>query len=62
MLLLLGLLSAAAESDRIYFYENFCESCDPVQEFAETFERLTGQAASEDSFESWNTIRSAGMV
>ena len=46
--LLLLALPATAESTHkvLYFYENYCESCDPEAEFAEDFLELTGVALS----------------
>ena len=44
----------------LYFYENYCESCSPDEEFAETFRGLTGLSLDECDYSAWNTVRHAG--
>lgn len=62
LLMILLPITAAAETDILYFYENLCESCDPVREFAESFELLTGSPLSSYSFEGQNVFHSAGKT
>ena len=44
----------------LYFYENYCESCDPEAEFAEDFFDLTGIALSQCDLKGYNVARSGG--
>ena len=62
LLLLLISSGALAETEVLYFYENFCESCRPMEEFAEEYERLTGQPLSETHCEGFNVLHSSGRA
>ena len=56
-------VAASAETARhtvLYFYENYCESCSPDEEFAETFRALTGLSLDECDYTAWNTVRQTG--
>jgi cytochrome c biogenesis protein CcdA len=45
-----------------YFYENYCESCNPAADFEAEFKELTGKPISEYKFESFNAAKSAGKA
>ena len=53
VLLLVGLfwpiltVSAEQRPELLYFFENYCASCEPEQEFMEAFYRQTGESATE---------------
>lgn len=54
---------AGAEGRRVlYFYENYCESCRPEEEFAETFYALTGERLADCDFTAYNTVKSDGRA
>lgn len=57
-----ALLHAGAEARRevIYFYENYCESCTPEEDFAEYFLSLTGVSLETCDFRAYNVVRSDG--
>lgn len=44
----------------IYFYENYCESCTPEEDFAENFQMLTGVSIETCDFSAYNVARSSG--
>ena len=60
-LFLLALPAMAEPAHEVlYFYENYCESCDPEAEFAKDFFELTGIALSRCDFKGYNVARSGG--
>ena len=54
--------SAQAESahDILYFYENYCESCSPEEDFQEYFESLTGFSLSDCTYSAYNIAHDSG--
>lgn len=44
----------------LYFYESFCEACEPEAEFADGFRALTGYELSECAFTGYNVVKAAG--
>ena len=65
VLLFLLLFCAFAESEKhevLYFYANYCEQCDPVGDFEEQFELLTGLPMEKCAFSAYNTVRAAGKT
>ena len=53
---------AHAESHEVtYFYRNYCESCSPEEDFAETFYQLTGTKLEDCEFTAYNVVKSAGQ-
>lgn len=45
----------------LYFYENYCESCSPEEDFKEYFRSLTGISIDECEYLAYNTVRSSGQ-
>lgn len=45
----------------IYFYENYCESCAPEEDFIEYFRSLTGVSLAECDYRAFNIARSSGQ-
>lgn len=46
----------------IYFYENYCESCSPEEDFREYFRALTGVSLDECDYLAYNIARSSGQT
>ena len=58
-------LPAAARAEKPvleYYYENYCESCHPDEEFAEQFRTLTLDDAARWDYRSFNVVTSAGRA
>jgi hypothetical protein len=56
---------ANAESLRhqvLYFYQNYCESCTPEEDFGVRFQGLTGLSLSECDFRGYNVVRAEGKA
>lgn len=69
LLLVAALLSpfwAFAESDERpiveYFYENYCDSCDPAADFVEEYRALTGESMAQYQYFSHNAVKEAGKA
>lgn len=45
----------------LYFYENYCESCSPEEDFIEYFRTLTGVSLAECDYRAYNIARSDGQ-
>ena len=60
LLLVPAALAENARHTVLYFYENYCESCTPEDDFAETFRSLTGLSLDECDFSAWNVVHQAG--
>lgn len=52
----------AARREVIYFYENYCESCSPAEDFREYFRSLTGVSLEECNYAAHNIARSDGQA
>lgn len=52
----------AARREVIYFYENYCESCSPAEDFREHFRSLTGVSLEECDYTAHNIARSDGQT
>ena len=64
-LLCLACTAGASAEDRhtvLYFYENYCESCSPEEDFAETFRDLTGLSLEDCDFSAYNVVRESGRA
>lgn len=61
VLLCLLPISTLAEHTVEYYYRNYCESCDPEEEFAAAFESLTGIRLSDCDFHGYNTVTTLGQ-
>ena len=60
-LLLLAVPRADADGHEVlYFYRNFCESCAPEEEFAQSFQALTGYSLEDCDFTGYNVVGDAG--
>ncbi len=55
-------LSLAEREAVQYFYHNACESCDPQEEFAEEFHRLTGERLSDYDVSYYNVFQGTGLA
>lgn len=53
---------AEAAHEVLYFYENYCASCTPEEDFYDSFERLTGFPLSECAYSSYNIARKDGRA
>ena len=62
LVLLRGACAGAQGRRVVYFYENYCESCRPEEEFAETFYALTGERLADCEFTAYNAARSDGRA
>ena len=66
LMALLLLPSAHAEAPEkpivYYFYENYCGSCHPDEEFVAEFKALTGEALSQYSYFPYNVAQDSGMA
>jgi len=51
---------AQTEREVLYFYENYCESCTPEEDFAEYFRSLTGTDLADCAYSAYNVVRSDG--
>ena len=64
--LLLAAVLAAAEGDERplleYFYENYCGSCHPDQDFEQEFAALTGERLSDYRYRPYNTAHESGRT
>lgn len=45
-----------------YYYENYCESCHPDQDFAEEFSALTADSLENWKYQAYNVVRSDGQA
>lgn len=45
----------------LYFYENYCESCNPEEDFKAYFRQLTGVSLDECDYSAYNTAKSSGQ-
>ncbi|MGN0803378.1 MAG: hypothetical protein ACI4MF_12355 [Candidatus Faecivicinus sp.] len=65
LLLCLLVLPGALAEDRhtvLYFYENYCESCTPEEDFAEIFRSLTGLDLADCDYSAYNAVRESGKA
>ena len=62
LVLLRGACAGVQGRRVVYFYENYCESCRPEEEFAETFYALTGERLADCEFTAYNAARSDGRA
>lgn len=53
---------AEATHTVVYFYRNYCESCDPEADFAAEFRSLTGLDLGACDFTAWNAARQDGQA
>jgi len=53
-------VSAEAGREVLYFYENYCESCSPEEDFAEYFRSLTGVPLEDFNYTAYNVAHSSG--
>lgn len=62
VLLSFGAVAAAADERPAieYYYENYCDSCQPEKEFMEQFPLLTGRQMADYRFEGFNVAREPG--
>lgn len=51
-----------AQMEVIYFYENYCESCAPEEDFIEYFRSLTGVSLTGCDYRAYNVARSSGQT
>lgn len=60
LLLLLGAALAEPAHEVVYFYESYCESCSPEEDFAADFRALTGLSLDKCAFAAHNVVTQSG--
>ena len=60
LLLLIAPCASASEHQVLYFYQNFCETCNPEEAFADSFGALTGYDLADCDFTGYNVVKESG--